>query len=304
MSNKIKLTEIIDFLGNEVLAIKGNPVGVDILHLKDPQNVDEFTLDWINPLKPDKQNIAKTTKARAIIANPATSYDHDLIRQKKVLIIVESPKLAIAKIGIAFFVKKYDSGIHHSAIIDPDAVLGNNVYIGANVTIGKCTIGDNSVIHSGVIIADAVKIGKHVVIKSGAVLGQEGFGFERLKDGSLIKFPQLGGLIIEDNVEIGSNTCIDRGSLSDTIIGKGTKVNNLCHIAHNVVIGENVVITAQVNISGSTIIEDNVWVAPNATLRGHQRIGKGSVIGAGTVVTKNIPAFETWIGNPAKKLKF
>jgi UDP-3-O-[3-hydroxymyristoyl] glucosamine N-acyltransferase len=223
--------------------------------------------------------------------------------QKKVLIIVDRPKLAIANIGNAFFVKKYDSGIHDSAIIDPEAVIGNHVYIGANATIGKCIIGDYTIIQNGVTIADCVKIGNHVLIKAGAVLGNEGFGFERLEDGSLIKFPQVGGLIIEDNVEIGSNTCIDKGSLSDTIIGKATKINNLCHIAHNVVIGQNVIITAQVNISGSTVIEDNVWIAPNSTLRGHQHIGKGSVIGAGAVVTKDIPAFETWIGNPAKKLK-
>ena len=124
-----------------------------------------------------------------------------------------------------------------------------------------------------------------------------GFG-----DGRWIKFPQIGKLIIKNDVEIGSNTCIDRGALSDTIIGPGTKINNLCHIAHNVKIGSNVIIAALVNISGSSIIEDNVWIAPSAALRGHQRIGEGAIIGTGAIVTKNVPPGETWIGNPARKL--
>jgi len=303
MNKTILLTDIIDFLGNEILAVHGNPEGIEIRHLSDPHNVDEFTLDWINPLRPDKQNIAKKSKARAIIADPETSYDENLSAQNKVLIIVDKPKLAIAKIGNAFFVKKPKPGIHTTAVIHPEAIIGKDAYIGPNVTIGKCKIGDCAIIHNGVTIADGVETGNQVVIKPGAVLGHEGFGFGRLEDGSLIKFPQLGKLIIYDKVEIGSNTCIDKGSLSDTIIGKGTKINNLCHIAHNVVVGKNVIITAQVNVSGSTIIEDNVWIAPNASLRGHQKIGKGATIGTGAVVTKNVPAGETWVGNPAKKLE-
>ena len=104
-------------------------------------------------------------------------------------------------------------------------------------------------------------------------------------------------------MEVGGNTCIDRGALSDTIIGDHTKINNLCHIAHNNKIGRNVTITGCVNISGSNTIEDDVWIAPNASIKGFVRIGKGAVVGMGAVVTKSIPDNETWIGNPAHKME-
>ena len=101
---------------------------------------------------------------------------------------------------------------------------------------------------------------------------------------------------------MGSNTCIDRGSLSDTVIGNGTKINNLCHIAHNNKIGENVIIAGCVNISGSNNINDNVWIAPNASVRGWVTVGEGAIVGMSAVVINDIPARETWVGNPARKL--
>jgi len=111
----------------------------------------------------------------------------------------------------------------------------------------------------------------------------------------------LGNLIIHDNVEIGSNTCIDRGALSDTVVGFNTKIDNLCHIAHNVKIGKNVIIVTHSIICGSVTIGDNVWIAPNVTIREHKIIGQNATIGLGSVVTKNVPAGETRFGNPAKK---
>ena len=104
-------------------------------------------------------------------------------------------------------------------------------------------------------------------------------------------------------VEVGSNTCIDKGALADTVIGNYTKINNLCHIAHNNKIGENVTITGCVNISGSNVIDDNVWIAPNASVKGWVHIGEGALVGMAAVVVKDIPAHEAWVGNPARKLE-
>ena len=140
-------------------------------------------------------------------------------------------------------------------------------------------------------------------MKAGAVLGGAGFGYERDAEGNMFRFPQIGQLIIGDYVEIGSNTCIDRGALADTVIGDYTKINNLCHIAHNNKIGKNVTITGCVNISGSNVIDDNVWIAPNSSIRGWVHIEEGATVGMGAVVVKNIPAHETWVGNPARKLE-
>jgi len=302
MVKAISLLEIISFLQSDIVRIYGDPNNICVKYLMEPQLVDKFTLDWINPIRPDKLQVAELSKAKAIITSEELLYSKSLEEEGKVLIIVENPKLAIAKIGNHFFMEKIEPSIHPTAVIDSEAIIGDNAYIGAHAYLGKCEIGNNARIFSNVSIYDNVKIGDNVTIKPGAVLGYEGFGFEKNKNGELLKFPQLGSLIVGNNVEIGSNTSIDRGALANTIINDGVKINNLCHIAHNVKIGENAIITAHVNVSGSTTIRDNVWIAPNASLRGHQTIGQGAIIGMGSVVTKDVPANETWVGNPARPM--
>lgn len=300
-NQRILVQSIIDYLGSEVLQVFGDPCDVCVGNLKSSEHADALTLDWINSQNADKQQIAESTTARVIIADPAVTYSERMRAAKKILIIHKNPKLAIAQLGHAFFVEKPQPGIHPTAIIHPDVVLDKSIFVDAHVVIGSCTIGNNVFIFPNVVIHDGVIIGNNVVLKSGAVIGGSGFGWERDTGGNWIQFPQVGGVILDDGVEIGANTCVDRGALSDTIIGFNTKINNLCHIAHNVVIGRNVIITAQVNISGSTVIEDDVWVAPHVTFRGHQRVGRGAVVGMGAVVTKDIPAGETWFGNPARR---
>jgi UDP-3-O-[3-hydroxymyristoyl] glucosamine N-acyltransferase len=303
MDINVSLNKIIEFLSDELIDVYGEPESIIVKHLRDPEHVDEFTLDWINTSKQEKQKVAEASKAKAIIVDKDVVFSEVLRNQGKVLLVVNNPKLAIAKAGNEFFVEKITPEIHPSAIIHPDAQIGKNVYIGPNTVIENCTIGDDTIIDANVHIYSPVIIGKHCTVKSGAVLGGMGFGFEKDENGNLFRFPQIGNLFIGDYVEIGANTCIDRGALSDTVIGDHCKINNLCHIAHNNKIGKNVVITAQVNISGSNVIEDDVWIAPNATIRGWIRIGKGATIGMGAVVTKDVPAGETWVGNPARKLE-
>ena len=303
MDKHVAVKDIINFLGADIIRIDGNPENIYVKHLRPAESVDGETLDWINTTKKNKQQIAEHSKAHVLIADQEVEYTNQMQSQNKILIQVSDPKYTILKIGNHFFTEKIEPGIHKSAFIHPHAKLGQNVFIANNSSVGACKIGNDVKIYPNVVINDNVLIGNNVTIKAGAVLGFEGFGYERDEANNLMKFPQLGNLIIHDNVEIGANTCIDKGSLSDTIIGFNTKINNLCHIAHNVVIGKNVVITAQVNVSGSTIIEDDVWVAPNASFRGHQRIGKGATIGMGSVVTKDVPAGETWLGSPAKKVE-
>ena len=295
---KILLSEIISFLGDRVIRVEGCNPNIYIDNLADVERVNETTLDWINPSKGNKQEIAKASKARVLLVDESVQPI-----EGKVLIHVGNPKVALADIGNHFFVKKVTPGIHPTAMIGPEANIGKDVYIGPYSVIGNATIGDNCVIDSNVRIHDCVTIGKNCKIKAGAVLGGEGFGFEKDASGNGFRFPQIGSLIIGDNVEIGANTCIDRGALADTIIGDYSKINNLCHIAHNNVIGMNVEIAGCVNISGSCIIDDDVWISPNVSLRGWQHIHKGVVIGTGAVVTKDIPEGETWVGNPARKLE-
>lgn len=295
---KIYISELLDYLAKQVIGVDGNTEGRFIDNLAEVERVGETTLDWINPSKQNKQSIAEESKARVLLVDESVSPIDG-----KVLIHVKNPKVALAEIGNHFFVDQPKPGIHPTAVINPKAVIGKNVTIGAYCVIGKAMIGDDCVLDSNVRVYDDTVMGKGCVIKAGAVLGGAGFGYEKDADGNKFRFPQIGQLIMGDYVEVGANTCIDRGALADTVIGDYTKINNLCHIAHNNKIGRNVTITGCVNVSGSNIIDDDVWIAPNSSVRGWVHIGKGATAGMGAVVVKDIPAGETWVGNPAHKLE-
>lgn len=295
---KIFLQEIITFLSDKVINVDGPVQDVFIDNLAEVERVNETTLDWIKPSKVKKQEVAEQSKARVLLVDESVTPIYG-----KTLIHVKSPKVALAQIGNHFFVESWQPDIHPTAIIHPEAKIGTDCYIGPYSVVGKVIIGAHTYIDSHVQIYDGVKIGHDCVIKSGAVLGGAGFGYEKDEKGNRFRFPQIGQLIIGDYVEIGSNTCIDRGALADTVIGDFTKINNLCHIAHNNKIGKNVIITGCVNISGSNVIDDSVWIAPNSSIRGWVHIEEGATVGMGAVVVKNIPAHETWVGNPARKLE-
>lgn len=294
----IKINDIITFLDKKVINIYGYSNNIYVDNLVDVASVNETTLDWINPSKSNKQEIAEASKANVILVDESVRPING-----KTLIVVANPKRALAEIGNHFFVEQPVREIHPTAIIHPEVKLGKNISIGPYCVIDKAIIGDNCVIDSNVRIYDDVVMGHDCVIKAGSVLGGAGFGYEKDEEGNRFRFPQIGQLIIGNYVEVGSNTCIDRGALSDTVIGDYTKINNLCHIAHNNKIGKNVSITGCVNISGSNIIDDNVWLAPNSSIRGWVHIGEGAVIGMGAVVVKDVPPHETWVGNPAHKLE-
>lgn len=298
----IDIKEIINFLKSDLIRTYGLQEDVFIDNLADADHVNEYSLDWVNPTRANKQIIIENSKSRCFLVDEEIVFSDEIKAKKKVLLVVKSPKRALAEIGNHFFVSRPIPGIHPTAIVSEDASIGRDVYVGPYCVIGNAIIGDGCILESHVRIYDNVVMGKACNIKPGAVLGGEGFGFEHDADGNKFRFPQIGGLIIGNDVEIGANTCVDRGALSDTIIGDHTKINNLCHIAHNNKIGRNVTITGCVNVSGSNVIEDDIWIAPNSTIRGYLHLGKGCVVGMGAVVTKDVPAGETWVGNPAHQM--
>ena len=295
---RLSVVEILSFLNDKVIKVDGEYNEVIIDNLAEVERVNETTLDWINPSKPNKQAIAESSKARVLLVDESVAPIDG-----KVLIHVNNPKVALAEVGNHFFVEQPKAGIHPTAVIAPEAKIGKDVSIGAYCVIGKAEIGDGCVLDSNVRVYDDTVMGKGCVIKTGAVLGGAGFGYERDADGNKFRFPQIGQLIMCDYVEVGANTCIDRGALADTVIGDYTKINNLCHIAHNNKIGRNVTITGCVNVSGSNVIDDDVWIAPNSSIRGWVHIGNKATVGMGAVVVKDIPEGETWVGNPAHKLE-
>ena len=235
---------------------------------------------------------------------------------------VKNPKLAFALIaGILHPPKQRAPEIHQTSVIAPDAKIGEDVFIGAFVCIGENSVvgdrtqvragaklGDNvkvgsdCVIHPHVFLEDGVTLGSNVILHAGVVIGADGFGYVRGETG-YHKFPQIGTVVIEDDVELGANTCIDRGALGRTRIGRGTKIDNMVHVGHNCDIGERVVIAAQTGISGSVIIEDDCVIGGQVGFGDHIRVQRGAVIGSKAgILPGKIVRPGVWWGIPIQPL--
>jgi UDP-3-O-[3-hydroxymyristoyl] glucosamine N-acyltransferase len=255
------------------------------------------------------------TSAGAVIVHPDMAAR---VPAGTVAIRTTEPYAAWARVAALFYpVPPVSPGIHPSAIVaegarvDPSAEVGPLSVIEAGAEIGtSCRIGPCAVIGSGVIVGRDCRIGAHaslghallgarVYVYPGARIGQEGFGFASTTDGFL-SVPQLGRVILEDDVEVGANSTIDRGSSRDTVIGAGSRLDNLVQIGHNVVLGRCCVIVAQVGISGSTVLEDFVRVGGQAAMAGHLRIGQGAAIGAQAGVISDVDAGAKVLGSPAQ----
>jgi UDP-3-O-[3-hydroxymyristoyl] glucosamine N-acyltransferase len=246
-----------------------------------------------------------TTRASAVIVGEAESIG--LPRRFAVLRSLQ-PYLAFARaLRLLNASRPPAAGVDHlaavaaDATVAPDASIAAFVVIGARASIGARTVvypnavigddaqvGEDCVVYAGVSIRDRVRIGNRVTILDGAVIGGDGFGFVRQPDGTHFKIPQLGDVVIEDDVEIGANTTIDRPAVGETRIQTGTKIDNLVQVAHGVRVGRRVLLASQVGIAGSTVIEDDVTLAGQVGVNGHIRIGKGAIASGKTGVTRDV----------------
>ncbi len=244
----------------------------------------------------------------------------------KPILISPQPRLAFARAARLLRDPERNRGIHPSAIVPASAKLGKSVAIGPRAILGEqVKVGDETTIGSGSVIGDNVvlgndcrfdtnvtvyagtTVGDRVIVQAGAVLGSEGFGYVRdAQTGRYEQSPQIGRLVIEDDVEIGANSTIDRGALDETRIRRGTKIDNLVHVGHNVQIGENVVIAAQTGLSGSAVIEDNVVIGGQVGIADHVRIEEGAILGAQSgIPTKKVirgKGVVFW-GTPARPIR-
>ena len=302
VKNTVRVEDIILFLAEDVITVLGDYKGKFIDNIVDVERVNELSLDWINPNKKEKQKIAENSSERVLLTDSSIAYNETLENQSKVLIVVSNPKRSLISVIRKFFTESFTPGIDKSSFVHPDATIGDNVYIGPNCYIGKCKIGNNNVIHSNVCIYDRTVIGNNNVIHSGALICVDGLGCMRQADGKLEEFPQIGGVVIGDNCYIGGNTHIASGSLSDTIIENGCKINGLCFIGSNDILHENVWITGSTMLAGSVEVGRDTNIFSRVVVRDWCKIGNGCTIGMGAVVTKNVPSGETWVGNPARKL--
>jgi len=262
----------------------------------------ELTLSWVKKGISNVEELLTKCKCNVVIAPNEYRDIIEKFKDKIFFILVDDPKLSFLKIASILFGYQRKKGIDKSSYIHPEAILGKDIYIGPNCFIGKVEIGDNTIIMGNNCILDKTIIGRNVVINPGTVIGSEGFGYSRDENKILHKFPHFGGVIIEDDVEIGANTCIDRGTLGNTIIRKGTKIDNLVHVAHNVEIGEHCLIIANSMLGGSIKIGAYSWVAPSASIINGISIGQNVTIGMGAVVVKSVPDGQTVAGVPARPL--
>jgi UDP-3-O-[3-hydroxymyristoyl] glucosamine N-acyltransferase len=265
---------------------------------------------------------ALASRAGAVLVDPQMS----TAGANKPVLRIAQPRLAFARAALLLRDPQPDPSIHPTAVIDPKAQIGGGVSVGAHASVEEgASIGSGTIIGAGVVIGAGVRIGSNchiyprvviypgatlgdrVVVHAGAVLGADGFGYVRDRtNGEYTQFPQQGTLVIEDDVEIGANTTIDRGALEQTRIARGTKLDNLIHIGHNCNIGRNVVIAAQTGISGSSAVGDGAILGGQVGMGDHAMVGPGVILGgqAGILPKKKLlgPGIVFW-GTPAKPVR-
>ena len=309
---KIKLQEIAEL-------VNGKIIGDENYFISGLAKIDEAKNGDLTFLyHPAYEKYFQSTKASAILVK--TGFDKT--RNDINYIEIEHPEKAFFTLIRNYLSPKFQlEGIDNTAFVHPDAVVGRGTALGKNVIISSgCKIGDNvkifhntvlldnvevgdnTIIFQNVSIRENCKIGKRAIIHPGTVIGADGFGFNPDEKGVYHKIPQVGNVIIEDDVELGANVTVDRASLGSTIIKSGVKIDNLVQIAHNVIIGENTVISSQSGISGSTKIGRNCILAGQVGLVGHIEIADNTILLAQAGISKSIKKPGKYFGSPAKEL--
>lgn len=302
----MKLKELADLIGGRI----SGDQGIEITGAAGMNEAEHGEITFLADRKHLRDIL--NTKASAVIAREAIE------GLAAGVLISDNPYFTFARALEVFYVKPFKPlGVSDKATVCSGASFGENVsihpnvYISSNVVIGPrvivfpgvfigegTSVSDDSVIYPNSTIRENVKIGRKVIIHAGAVIGADGFGYV-FEKGMHYKIPQVGGVIIEDNVEIGANVTIDRATTGNTIIGSGTKIDNLVQIGHNVIIGKNCIIVSQVGISGSVEIGDGVVLAGQVGIRDHVKIGNGAMAGAQSGISGDIPEGQIYSGTPA-----
>lgn len=288
------IRDVCDILGDMILAVEG---------------YDDVVLKGLSPLDSASDSCitfySKSTVVPLLLESEAAcilcsvNLPLEGTSKKTCFIKVVNPRLAFIKLLQAWKPPLDRTGIHPTASIHPEAKIDRSVTIGAYAVVGKSMIGADTCIAPHVTIYDNVTIGEGCIVNSHTVVGTDGFGYERNADGSVEKFPHMGGVEIGDHVEIGANTVIDQGTLSPTRIQNGCKIDNLVHIAHNVQLDENVFVIAHAMLGGSSKIGKNAWIAPGARVLNGLKVGAGAMVGMGAVVLRDVDEDQTVTGYPA-----
>ena len=303
--------------------IKGELVGNTNQQIEGPEQLEKAKHNHITFIGSNKYiRQWKTSKASAAVINESLEIEPG---ENRALIRVKNADLAMAQLLEIFDPgpPQIDVNIHPTAVVHETATVGKGCKIGAGCYVGKDVIlGDTVVLYPNVTIFDQTKVGEGTVIWSGTVIrerceignncifhnnvsiGADGFGYRPREDGNgLVKIPQIGNVVIGNDVEIGANSCVDRGKFSSTIIGDGCKIDNLVQIAHNCVMGRSCIMAGNSGLAGSVTLGDGVIIGGSASIKDHLTLHSGVVVGAGSGVIKDVPAGKTVLGYPAQDAK-
>lgn len=299
----MKLKELADILGAEMAGAED----VDILGAAGIREAGQGQITYITG-KNYLKDLHQSRASAALVPPDTPDMPMPLLR-------VRNPRLSFARVLELFYVKPYsptgisdktiigknvqigaDCSLHPYAVIADDAKIGSRVTLYPGVFIGRGSlVGDDSIVYANVSIAHGISIGKRVIIHAGAAIGSDGFSFET-DGGKHHKIPQVGGVIIEDDVEVGANSTIDRATLGNTVIKRGTKIDNLVQIAHNVTIGEHCILAGQAGIAGSSTLGNFVVLGGRAGVADHITVGERVMAGGGTAITKDVEPGQAIVG--------
>lgn len=298
--------------------INGIIVGNTTQNINAPEQLEMACCNEISFIGNKKyEKFWETSKASVAVVNEDISIEPG---ENRAFIKVKNADLAMSQVLDMFASAPplFHTNIHPSAVIDETATIGNNskigagCYIGPNVKIGdnaiiypnvtildECSIGNRSIIWSGTVVRERCHIGNDCIIHPNATIGADGFGFRPCPERGLVKIPQIGNVIIGNGVEIGANSCVDRGKFSSTVLGDGCKIDNLVQIGHNSKLGKFCIMAGNSGLAGSVTLGNGVIIGGSASIKDHTTIGDGAIVGAGSGVTDDIPAGKTMLGYPA-----
>lgn len=291
MVHALTLEEIATLVGGKVDG-DGSALLTD---LRDLRSADASTIAYL-ALGADERLLKDCSAGAFLLAQGVDACGRPAVR-------VADPAVAAAHLGAHFDTRpRPEPGVHPSAVVDASATLDPSASIGPLCVVGPgCRVGADTILENHVVLAAGTLVGERCILHPHCVLGSDGFGF--VWDGERhLKVPQRGSVVIGNDVEIGSNSCVDRGTLGATEIGDGTKIDNQVQVGHNCVLGRHVILCGQVGLSGSTVLEDGVVMGGRAATVGHLTIGAGAQLGGGAVATRNVPAGAKMLGDPAQEL--
>lgn len=301
---------------NDIL--KGEIVGNTTENITAPEQLEAAGTTEISFIGNKKyEKLWESSKACAAIVNEDIAIDPG---ENKAFIKVKNADLAMSQVLELFAppTPLFTVAIHPTAVVDATAIIGNGTRIGAgsyigpkvllgenvtiypNVTIlDECTIGNNTILWSGAVVRERCHIGSDCILHPNATIGADGFGFRPDPQRGLVKIPQIGNVILGNGVEIGANSCVDRGKFSSTVLGDGCKIDNLVQIGHNSKLGKFCIMAGHSGLAGSVTLGNGVIIGGSASIKDHLTIGDGAIVGAGSGVASNVPAQKTVLGYPA-----